>query len=214
MPLINIYVKLAMTLALSALSIILFCVFKGKAKKKCMIAMILSTCGDLFMTNIIGIPEEYELVNTAVGAAFFIAAHLIYADCFRGQIKEKGYNIFNGGLIFGISIMILSWAILTALMCDMTDFKALMFPLVTIYIIIIGINLSINFSYSFSAKGINYLNAVGIFIFYFSDIFIFLDMWCDYTLLHNYVWYVYPIGQLLLLLFNSPLKKQPAPAAK
>ena len=105
------YAKMIMTAILSITAILLFVFLGGRSRRECMIAMLLSTIGDVFMVDGV-INWEY---STFVGAAMFIAAHIVYAGCFVKNINERGYTYCNKGFNAGLWLMILSAVILGAL---------------------------------------------------------------------------------------------------
>ena len=107
-PIIPLWMKIAMTLLLSVLAVILYIRLGGKARRLCMIAMLLSTVGDFFMTDFFGIGG----FSTYPGAAFFMAAHVVYALCFIGLCKDRGFKYFGGGFWTGLVFMVLSAAAL------------------------------------------------------------------------------------------------------
>ena len=203
----SIWTKLAITLTLSAISVALFLHYRNISRKRCMWAMLLSTIGDLFMTNIIGIPKDLELMSTVIGAAFFGVAHILYATCFDGMRKEKDIPIKGVGLLVGLVAVVGIWVALLVVMLTKSSFKPVMFPLISLYLVAIGVNVVNVCIYSFGAKRWNLLNAFGVIVFLASDILIFLEMLAEIPT-REYVWYVYPFGQLFLLLFNTPLSKR------
>lgn len=206
-PIIPLYVKIIMTVALSALSVFLYFRLGGVSRKLCMLAMLLSTVGDFFMTDVFGMGS----FSTYPGAAFFMAAHMVYAGCFAKAAKERGYKYFGCGFFTGLAFMVL-----TAVGLGIAAFtvpekpQTVMFFLILLYIAVIGYNLCSNFAFSFAAKGIYLILPFAIVLFYATDIFIFLEMLDVTAALRYYVWYGYPLAQLLLILFNSPLKKEKA----
>lgn len=196
--------KMIMTAILSITAILLFVFLGGRSRRECMIAMLLSTIGDVFMVDGV-INWEY---STFVGAAMFIAAHIVYAGCFVKNINERGYTYCNKGFNAGLWLMILSAVILGVLAFTIPEKPAvLMFFLILIYIAVIGYNLCSQFSFAYSAKGVFYVLPVAITLFYLTDIFIFFDMLDIEHSTRNLVWYGYPLAQLAIILFNSPLKK-------
>ena len=194
-----------MTLLLSLTAVLLFVFLGSRSRRDCMIAMLLSTAGDLFMIDgVVNLP-----ISTYIGAAFFMAAHIVYAGCFVKNGRERGFEFKNKGFKSGLVIMILSAAILGILAFTVPDEPiAVMFFLILIYIAVIGYNLCSQFSFAFSAKGIYYILPVAITLFYLTDLFIFNDMLNIEHTTRNYVWYGYPIAQLAIIVFNSPLKKE------
>lgn len=198
-------VKIIMTALLSLTAIALFVFLGGMSRRDCMIAMLLSTVGDLFMIDgVIDLP-----VSTYVGAAFFMAAHVVYAGCFMKKSKAQGFEYKNKGFKLGLAIMLVSAAVLGVLAFTVPEEPiAVMFFLILIYIAVIGYNLCSQFSFAFSAKGIYFILPFAITLFYATDLFIFNDMLNIEHTTRNLVWYGYPLAQLLIILFNSPLKKE------
>lgn len=196
--------KLAMTFVLSATAVALFIWLGGKYRKQCMIAMLLSTCGDLFMVDDFIPLGDY---GTYIGAAFFIAAHIVYGLCFRQMSRQSGYKTNCLGLYLGIAVMAASTIVLTVFNFLAAEPAIIMFVLILVYIAVIGFHLVENFVFSFSARGISYILAFAVLIFYLSDVFIFLNMLGISDALRDYVWFVYPVAQLLLIVFNSPLRR-------
>lgn len=197
--------KIIISVLLSLTAVLLFAFLGGRSRKECMIAMLLSSIGDVFMVD--GVINWS--MSTYVGAAFFMAAHIIYAGCAVKNAKERGFEYKNGGFRLGLWIMILSAVLLGVLAFTVPEKPVpIMFFLILIYIAVIGYNLCSQFSFGFSAKGVFYVLPIAIFVFYLTDIFIFLDMLDIEHSLRNLVWYGYPPAQLGLILFNSPLKKE------
>ncbi len=207
LPIIPLWLKIAMTVFLSALSVLLYFKLRGENRRLCMIAMLLSTVGDFFMTDVFGIGG----FSTYPGAAFFMAAHIVYAGCFVKAAKARGIKYFGCGFWTGLVFMVLTAAALgIAAFTVPEEPQPVMFFLILLYIAIIGYNLCSNFAFSFAAKGQYLILPFAIVLFYATDIFIFLEMLGITDALRYYVWYGYPLAQLALILFNSPLKKQAA----
>lgn len=206
-PIIPLYVKLIMTVALSTLSVFLYFRLGGISRKLCMIAMLLSTVGDFFMTDAFGMGS----FSTYPGAAFFMAAHVVYGGCFVKAAKKREYKYFGCGFRTGLVFMVLTAAGLGIAAFTVPEKpQTVMFFLILLYIAVIGYNLCSNFAFSFAAKGIYLILPFAIVLFYATDIFIFLEMLNITDALRYFVWYGYPLAQLALILFNSPLKKEKA----
>lgn len=204
-PIIPLYVKIIMTVTLSALAVFLYFRLGGASRKLCMIAMLLSTVGDFFMTDTFGIGS----FSTYPGAAFFMAAHMVYAGCFVKAAKDSGYKYFGCGFWTGLILMVLTAAGLGVAAFTVPEKpQTVMFFLILLYIAVIGYNLCSNFAFSFAAKGKYLILPFAIVLFYATDIFIFLEMLDITDALRYYVWYGYPLAQLALILFNSPLSRQ------
>lgn len=199
--------KVIISFILSFISIFLFLKYKNKERKACMLAMISSTLGDIFMTDIIGIGD----FSTYPGATFFIIAHIIYAMCFIKSGKEKNYKFFNKGFIAGLILIIIDIVALTILMFKTTNkIQGMYFPLL-LYILFIGFNTVSQFSYAYSEKGIRYMLMVAMFLFVVSDFLVFLPMLNIYPespTYNDYIWFTYIPAQLFIILFNSNFIKE------
>lgn len=170
-----------------------------------MIAMLLSTAGDLFMVNVFSL----ENINTYIGAALFIAAHIVYAGVFVDRCKLLGYKYFSPGFFCGLSVMVISAVGLAVAEFGFAqEKKPVMFFLILIYVAVIGYNLCSQFTYAFAKTGLALILPFAITVFYATDIFIFLNMLNINNDLRQYVWYFYPFAQLAIILFNSEFKKE------
>ncbi len=200
-------VKVCLSAAVSLLSVVLFFCFKGPERKWCMLGMISSTLGDVFMTDVIGMGAA----STYPGAAFFILAHILYGVCFVRACRRKGYRLVNKGFLIGILVVVMVTLVLTGLMFKVTGKMQGMYLPLLAYIAFIGFNLVCQFSYGYSEQGLRGLLILGMFLFIVSDLLVFLPMVnvCEGT--HDYnswIWYLYLPAQLLIVLFNSDFKKK------
>lgn len=197
--------KVIISILLSAMSVVLYCTLRGKLRKQCMIAMLLCTVGDVFMVNLFPIGEA----STFIGAAFFMAGHVVYGTGFLRALKRSGRPVKNRGLISGVVLTVFSAVLLGVLAFTVPEKpQTLMYFLILIYIAVIGYNLALQFSYAHAEKGLRYLIALGMGLFLLSDFVIFLNM-LDVTPAHNdFVWATYIPAQALVLLFCDRLKQQ------
>lgn len=194
--------KVILSISLSILSTILFLIYKNKERKLCMFAMLSSTVGDVFMTDMVNVGS----MSTYFGAFFFILAHIIYAYCFIKRSKEKEYKFVNFGFYLGLVLMMLMIITLTILMFSKTKkIQPMYFPLLA-YIFFIGVNTISQYSYAFNEKGLRKMLMIGMLLFVISDFLVFLPMLniCKESPTYNdYIWFTYVPAQLLILLFNS-----------
>jgi len=200
----HLHIKLFMSVLLSVLSIVLFLTSKSKVRRYIMIAMLLSTIGDFFMTDTFKIGS----FSTIPGALFFMAGHVVYGISFITLAKNSKYKSKSNGTYFGIGFMVLSAIVLGILAFTIPEEKdVLWFFLILLYIAVIGFNLVCNFNYSFQKKGIvGIILSFAIILFYATDYWIFLDMLNVTSSLMKYVWYFYPLAQLLLIVFSEKIK--------
>lgn len=195
--------KIVISILLSCLSVGLYVGLRGKERKVSMIAMILCTLGDLFMVNAFGLGD----VSTYPGAAFFMIAHVVYAVGFIKASKRKSYKMANKGFYGGLILVVVSAIGLGVMAFGIEKPQTVMFFLILIYYAIIGFNLVCQFSYACNEKGSRYMLIVAMTLFLVSDFTIFLNM-LDVMPAHNdFVWFTYIPAQLLIVLFNSDLKK-------
>lgn len=202
-----VYAKMIITALLSITAVTIYIKLPCTLRKSCMIAMLLSSAGDVFMVN----APVTGPFSTYVGAGFFIAAHLVYGGGFYGEMKKADTVIINPSFFTGLAIMLLSAAGLgVAEFAGSTGKKPVLFVLILVYIAAIGYNVCSMFSYAENKKGLTFLLPPAVILFYITDVFIFLDMLEINGSLRQYVWWFYPIAQLVIILFNSPFKKEEA----
>ena len=200
---VPVYLRMIITALLSLISVLMFCVYKTEVRKNVMLAMLLSSVGDVFMVN----SASIGAFSTYIGAAVFIAAHIVYGEGFRKQIKAVGEKPYNKMLYAGVVVMVVSAVVLGVLAFTVADEKKpIMFVLILFYIAAIGYNVCMNFSYAKVAGGTACILPFAILAFYLTDIFIFEDMLNIDHSMRRFVWLIYPEAQLLLILFNSSLK--------
>lgn len=199
-----VYVKMMITAMLSVTAVILYKLFPLSLRKSCMIAMLLSSVGDVFMVNTPKIGEY----STFIGAGFFIAAHIVYGRGFYSEIRKKERKITTPFFWAGFIVMLLSAVWLGILeFTGAQEKKPVMFLLILVYIAAIGYNVCSMFAYSGYEKKATFILPPSVILFYITDVFIFLNMLGINNSLRQYVWYFYPVAQLMIILFNSPLKK-------
>ena len=198
--------KVIISFILSGLAVFLYAGLKGSERKWCMFAMLASTLGDIFMTDIVGIGAA----STYPGAAFFILAHILYAVCFLRAARRRGRAIMNKGMLAGIVLTALAAVAMAGAMLSVTgQLQGMFLPLIA-YLLFIGFNLCCQFSYAYSEGGARRLLMLGMGLFLVSDFLVFLPMLnvCEGTPAYNdWIWFTYIPAQLLIILFNSDLRK-------
>ena len=201
------YSKVACSILLSFLAVILFLRNRREERKLCMVAMILSGIGDIFMTDVLKLGSA----GTVPGAAFFILAHIIYAVCFFRAGKRNRCRILNNGFTAGVCLTVSAAALLTILMLAKTGRVQAMYVPILGYLAFVGLNLITQFSYSFNRKGSFYFLPAAMTLFLISDFLVFLPMRAvvQESVIYNLViWMFYLPAQLLIILFNSPASKK------
>ena len=196
--------KVVLSFILSTIAIIMYFVYKGTNRKLCMFAMMSSTLGDIFMTDIVKIGS----MSTYFGATFFIIAHIIYALCFIIASKRKEYKFLNKGFYYGLLIVVIIVILLTVLMFVKTgSIQSMYFPLLG-YLFFIGLNLVSQFSYAYSESSFRLLLMLGMLLFIVSDFLVFLPMLNivqETPYFNDYIWFTYVPAQLIIIIFNSSI---------
>lgn len=202
---VPVYLRMIITAVLSVLSVVLYLVYRTEPRKDSMLAMLLSSVGDVLIVNSASIGQ----LATYFGAAAFIAAHIIYGECFRKQIKKANGKYFNPLFFTGAAVMTVSAVIIGVLAFTVpAEKKPIMFVLILFYIAAIGYNVCSSFSISKVKGGLFGILPAAALAFYLTDIFIFEDMLNIDHNMRQFVWLIYPEAQLCLVLFNSSLKKE------
>lgn len=201
------YSKVVCSILLSLLAVILFLRNRREERKLCMVAMILSSIGDIFMTDVLKLGSA----GTVPGAAFFILAHIVYAVCFFRAGKRNRCRILNNGFTAGVCLTVSAAALLTILMLAKTGRVQAMYVPILGYLAFVGLNLITQFSYSFNRKGSFYFLPAAMTLFLISDFLVFLPMLAvvqESVIYDLVIWMFYLPAQLLIILFNSPASKK------
>lgn len=195
--------KLLVTLFIIIIALALAIIFKEqKCRRFVLVAIIFGMVGDYFMTSKFG---NWRVV---AGGAAFAVEHALFIAMFVKLFKQHKLKIFNKWFVLSLGIFGISLIIFEVLTFTLVPQPNIILAfLLPIYMLVICINMGFNFSYSFQRKGTFYLFALGIFVFYVSDIFVFLGITKVTPSLSNVVWLFYPIGQLLMVLFCDKLEK-------
>lgn len=204
MPNPPLWLKLVFTALLSVVAVVLFLLNrKSKPRLFCMIAMLLCTVGDIFMTNSFKINE---MVSTIIGASSFIAGHIFYARMFM-ILKSKDSKLVNPGFIIGLVVGILPIIVMDILGFTLVEEPEVLYLIaVPFYVLVITFHIACNFSYAWEIKNWrSIVLALAVTLFYVTDIWIFLYMFkLAPKSLQDCVWYFYPLAQLTLILFCTP----------
>ncbi len=191
-----------LTVLLSLLALVLAVIRRKKHAWICFAAMLMSSVGDLFMTRFMGIDA---LVPNAFlcGAGAFAVSHIIYLCAFRVLIRKHGYRTANSGMLCAILIACGCLAYFTYICAQRGDFS--MYFVCMAYLVVISANCGTIFSYARSRAGdgapLTLLAAVGALSFMLSDFIIGLGALAGIYDFDFLIWWLYPIGQLLMLLF-------------
>ncbi len=191
-----------LTVLLSLTALLLAVIRRQSYAWVCFAAMLMSSVGDLFMT---GFGDIGTLVPNSFifGAGAFAISHIIYLCAYRILIRRRGYRTKNAGMYAAIVFALGCLLYFTYVCAVRGDFS--MYPVCMIYLAVIAANCATIFSYSHSRArdGHPYmlLAAVGALSFMLSDFFIGLGTLAGINDLDFLIWWLYPIGQILMLLF-------------
>lgn len=186
-----------LTVFMSLLAIVLALIFRTTDRRLCLCAMLLSSVGDIFLMNFRNL-SEWVPNYFYVGAGFFMAAHIFYILTFHSLIKAGGYSLINPGFFVALVLGAAAFLYFTMNMTDKT-----IYALAIVYLVIITANCSVIFSYawsSFSARPLSILAAAGALSFFLSDAIIGLGKLMDVNQFNYLIWWLYPIGQILLII--------------
>ena len=190
-----------LTWLMTLLSIVLAVCRRRRHAYFCAAAMFISSCGDMFMTRF-GNIEEIFPNYFIIGAAFFMLAHVMYTITYRTLAKSKGYRYFNGGVIVSLLIALACLVYFTVICAQRSDFS--MYFLCMLYLAVITVNCSTIFSYAWSSaksRPVLVMCAVGALSFFLSDLIIGLDTLAGISDFGHLIWWLYPIGQILINVF-------------
>lgn len=194
--------SLVLTSLLSLLAITLALMFPSRHRRLCALGMLFCSGGDIVLAGLFGISDALPGTYFFLGAGLFIIGHLLYIAAYHDRISRRGYILCNRGFYGGVAFTILVFVVLTAWMLLSGSFPGpAMYGICVAYAIIIGSDLSVIWSYGFSRRGIHALCALGVLIFFLSDLIIGMGKLCG---LHDFdwlIWWLYPVGQLGVILF-------------
>lgn len=193
---------LVLTSLLSLMAVVLFALFRTKDRALCAVGMLLCSAGDIVLGGLFGIKEAMPGTYFFLGAGLFILGHLLYIAAYRALIAAKGYQVFNTGFRGGVVFTILVFAAITVYMVAGGTFPGpAMYGICLVYAVIIGADLSVIWSYAWSRRGVRSLVAVGVLVFFLSDLIIGVGRLCGIHQFDALIWWLYPVGQFLVILF-------------
>ena len=192
--------SLPLTGLMSLLAVVLALAFPTPARWLCAAAMILSSVGDIFLMHL-PVIEKNVPSYFYIGAGFFMVAHVFYALCYARLIRQSGAVFINPGaaIMIAIAVCFAVYFVCSACRRGRTD----QLPLILAYIAIISLDCTMIFSYAWSQGAVNplaILAAVGAVSFFLSDLIIGLGMVMSVKKYDYLIWWLYPIGQILMIL--------------
>ena len=191
--------SLVLTMSMSLYALVLALCFRTPVRWLCFAAMLLSSVGDIFLMRLNGLQRIFPNYFT-IGAVFFMLAHVLYACCFALRIHQAGARFLNAGTAAALALCGACFVYFLHLGVSTKSWGDL--PLVMGYLVVISIACVSVFSCA-GALGRQHplaiLAAVGAVSFMASDAIIGLGMLTDNSRLDHLIWWLYPIGQILLI---------------
>ena len=199
-PFVNKYIsgKIALSLLMFTLSAILFAVFRSFDRAVCVFAMLFSFIGDYTLNH--NRDHSKQTKNEfIIGGIAFIVAHIFYSVAYGSLIVKNGFAFFNFGAF--LTVVILSMISIFMFIKTENTVHSKLFYFGLAYLWITGINYCAIFSYAISAKSYAYLAMAGGLMFLASDVIIGMEKFLDLKspIARELVWWLYPIGQILLI---------------
>lgn len=194
--------RLVLSLLMSLYAIILALIFPSLPRLFAVIAMLLSSLGDIILMDYKPITDRLPLRGFVPGACVFAVAHLAYIAAFGLQIYKNAMRYINYGVIIALGIfMFIVIAASVIAISRHSDGIGLLLPGIA-YLFVISCNCATVYSSAVNFGGLKVISAIGVFSFLVSDCFIVIDKVCGIKskALNGLIWWFYPIGQILLLL--------------
>jgi uncharacterized membrane protein YhhN len=193
--------KITLSFLMLVFAILMHFVFKTFDRCICIVAMTFSFIGDVALNHNRDHSKQTNR-DFILGGIAFIAAHVFYCMTYSGKIAMHGFETFNPGAEFAVIILLLITAMMFfGTIATKRSFKNKLFYFGLLYLWLTGINYVTIFSYSYSVKGIESIAAVGGLMFLASDVIIGMEKFLKLKskVARELVWYLYPIGQLILI---------------
>lgn len=192
-----------LTILLSLLALVLALLSPSPSRWFCFAAMAASSIGDIFLMRFHGLERIFPNYFV-IGAAFFMLAHLLYFNTYRLLAKKHSYPFMNTGVIIIAVIAVICLVYFTVICTQRAHFDWRRYFLAMIYLCMISLGSSMIFSYSFSHMHVNpfsLIAAIGALSFLISDLIIGLGLLAGIPRFDHLIWWFYPIGQVLIILF-------------
>ena len=190
-----------LTSLMSLYAFIMAVTFQTTDRWICFLAMFVSSIGDIIMSNETNVGKKIGKKRLLIGGIFFAAAHILYSVCYYSKNKDRGYGILNTG--FYIALCVSFIALITIIILGQKKKNSPVSYLGAIlYLCMISCASTMIFAFSFSAKGIAFLALVGSLSFLLSDYIIGVGKFANIKKFDSLVWWLYPIGQILIITFG------------
>ena len=189
--------KFAMTIILSAFAFTKYAMMPDRIHELCLLAMLLSTIGDLCMMNHMGIPElTFKGKQFYAGITFFTFAHIFYRQMFKKVIQIP----ISWGLGETVCFLFLLAFLVVMNLCKLTRNSAVFNLATGLYTGFIFANLAAAMNCAYYVGGKYILAFLGVVCFIISDFFLLLrETYKDTATIRKLVWVFYPLAQILII---------------
>lgn len=192
---------LVLTALLSLTAIVLAIVFRTKDRVLCAAGMLFSSGGDIALAGLFGLRELLPGTSFFLGAGLFIIGHLFYIAAYLSLIRSNRYRIRTKGFWVGVIFTVIVFVGVTVYMLLANTFPgAALYGICVLYAAIIGADLAVIWSYAYSRRSLRSIVALGVLAFFISDLIIGIGKLCAVTQFDGLIWWLYPLGQLLIIL--------------
>lgn len=195
--------KSTITFFMSMIAIALFVMDPTRARELCMCAILISTFADLVLMDYKRIPNLlFGQKKLYVGMMLFGITHVVYMLCFSNIMLESGSELHTTASYLAFILFGIIFAFSLIFSAFMVYKKSMRFCVaVIIYVILICFDLASIYLCSAVVGGKYYLAAIGITMFWISDMLILIrETKKDTSLIRKLIWVFYPIGQMLIVL--------------
>lgn len=197
--------KMMLSLHLLGLAVILAVIFHSRDRILCAFAMLFSSFGDYMLVDELEESRKKHKIKNAfiLGGGMFIIAHVLYILTFFSLLKKSGFSLshLNGGsyAAFGIAAALI--ALFAVICAKRKDFSK--YPLFLVYVVMLTADCYAALTYgaaAFAVRPLAVLAPVGALSFMVSDLILGLDVIGGIKKFAPYLWWFYPIGQLLMII--------------
>ncbi len=191
--------KIILSFLMFIFSIVIFFIWPSLERFICFAAVFFSFLGDIMLNS----KRDHNLQTDSdvlFGGIAFIFAHIFFCGAYLSEILlyRKRFSIYGPILALVILISITAFMLYK----KKRDERTKLFYFGIAYLWLTGINYSTVFAYAFSVKSIKSLCMLGGLMFLASDVIIGCEKFLGLRskLARELVWWLYPIGQILLII--------------
>jgi len=191
--------KLILTLLMSLFSVVLALLFPTADRRLCCAAMLCGTAGDIFLMNFGQLQSVLHLPRQLYGSALFAAGHLFYSLAFL-SLAAKSVGSFQDAMSIAAVLFVLTLGAALILFLRNGGKKVLPMLGMSVYLLFLCASSASALLAALSLGGLRWVSAAGGALFFASDALVGYKCLTGNTSLNKFVWWLYPIGQILLLI--------------